>query len=302
MPNTLAHIGVQGLATRGIIKHADYKWILIGCIIPDVPWMLRRVLSFVFDVNPYDLRLYAIVQSSLIFCLILSLTLATFSKRYWRTFAILGINSLLHLILDALQTKWGNGVNLLAPFSWDLTNFGLFWPESLVNYTLTAFGFIYFWMIWRKNKRSKSAMIWRPIPLILFLSVYVMLPFMYLSGPVSSDNHFIRTLRSFENRQGKYIEIDRSEYTIEHEKGKLKTLAGEFIRTEGISQNVSGVISIQGTFVSNNLIKVSKYHIHSVIFRDSASYVGLSLVIFYWIYEIFIPNRFKTKCKLSRGS
>lgn len=117
MPNTLAHIGIQGIATRSIIKDADYKWILIGCIIPDVPWILQRIVSVVFNVDLYALRLYATVQSSFFFCIILSLVLATFSKQYWRVFIILSTNSFFHLILDSLQTKWANGVHLFAPLN-----------------------------------------------------------------------------------------------------------------------------------------------------------------------------------------
>ena len=32
--------------------------------------------------------------------------------------SVLGLNALLHLLLDATEQKWGNGVHLLAPFSW----------------------------------------------------------------------------------------------------------------------------------------------------------------------------------------
>jgi hypothetical protein len=35
MPNTLAHLGIQGVATLSWLKKADLKWIFIGCIIPD---------------------------------------------------------------------------------------------------------------------------------------------------------------------------------------------------------------------------------------------------------------------------
>ena len=100
VPNTLAHIGIQGLATRSIIKDADLKWVLVGCVIPDVPWIIQRLARLVSEVNPYELRLYATVQSSFFFCLILSLLLSTLSKTYWKTFTILSINAFFHLILD----------------------------------------------------------------------------------------------------------------------------------------------------------------------------------------------------------
>ncbi len=144
MPNTLAHLGVQGFATRSLLKDADYKWIYIGCIIPDLPWILRRIVHFAFPgINLYDLSLYATVQSSFCFCLLLSIALAALSVNYWKTFAILGFNSFLHLFFDACQTKWANGVHFLAPFNWHLTNFGFVWPESFLTYILTIFGISY---------------------------------------------------------------------------------------------------------------------------------------------------------------
>ena len=53
MPNTLAHLCVQGIATRSLIKDADLKWIYTGCVIPDVPWILQRVIRSAFvNVTP----------------------------------------------------------------------------------------------------------------------------------------------------------------------------------------------------------------------------------------------------------
>ena len=102
MPNTLAHLGVQGIATRSWLTKAELKWIFIGCIIPDLPWILQRLIWICFpNIERYGLRLFAAIQSSLFFCLILSFALAAFAKRFWKVFIILFINSLLHLLLDA---------------------------------------------------------------------------------------------------------------------------------------------------------------------------------------------------------
>ena len=141
MPNTLAHIGIQALATRGLFKRAEAEWIFLGCIIPDVPWILHRTLHWVsLGLDPYDLRLYAIAQSSLAVSLLLCAALAIVSVSPRRIFGVLAFGSLLHLLLDATQTKLGNGVHLFAPLSWELLNFGLYWPESAPTYLLTALG------------------------------------------------------------------------------------------------------------------------------------------------------------------
>ena len=44
MPNTLVHLGVQGLGNRLISTEIDLKWVFLGCIIPDLPWIVRRTL------------------------------------------------------------------------------------------------------------------------------------------------------------------------------------------------------------------------------------------------------------------
>ena len=92
-----------------------------------------------------------------VYCL--SLALATISKHFWRTLIILSINSLLHLLLDATQIKWANGVHFFAPFNWQLANFNLFWPESIPTYILTFFGLIYFAINWRKCIAPKDLLI-----------------------------------------------------------------------------------------------------------------------------------------------
>ena len=84
MPNTLAHLGVQGILTRAVIREADTKWIFLGALIPDFPWIARRAILFLFpQVNFIDLRLYTIAQASLAGCLLLAtaISLLTYKNR-----------------------------------------------------------------------------------------------------------------------------------------------------------------------------------------------------------------------------
>ena len=82
MPNTLAHFAVQGPLTQLALRQADARWVVIGCVVPDIPWILRRAIgSLGLPVDPYSLRLYAIVLSSLLFCLIVSALIAALSVR-----------------------------------------------------------------------------------------------------------------------------------------------------------------------------------------------------------------------------
>ena len=133
MPNTLVHLGIQGLGNRLVSTRIDLKWVFLGCIIPDLPWIFRRVIIGLNSaIDRYDVLLYSAVQASLLFCLLLALACALVSEKPRLVFAILAVNSLIHLLLDAVEIKWGNGVLLLAPLNWQLLNFNLVWPDSVL--------------------------------------------------------------------------------------------------------------------------------------------------------------------------
>jgi len=58
MPNTLAHLAVHGFATRAVLRGADLKWVFVGCVIPDIPWIIQRVVIFAdLGISLYDLRI-----------------------------------------------------------------------------------------------------------------------------------------------------------------------------------------------------------------------------------------------------
>jgi hypothetical protein len=111
VPNTLAHVGFRALATRAVAPATDLKWNYLGCIVPDVPWMLQR--------------LYGIVQATLAMSLCLILAFASLATEPGRAFSIVAGNAWLHLLLDTIEIKWANGVHLLAPFDWRLTSLGV---------------------------------------------------------------------------------------------------------------------------------------------------------------------------------
>lgn len=287
MPNTLAHIGLHSVATKLLIKDADIKWVYLGCLVPDIPWILQRVIKVIVpEINPYDLRLYVVIQSSLAFCLLLNLAISTLSARYWKTFFILGLGSFLHLAIDALQTKWANGVQFLVPLNWNLMNFGLFWPESFPTYFLTLFGLVYFIWNWKKHGFLASTFpkldFTRILTGMAILSLYFNIPNFFKIMALEADNHYVETLQSTDQRSGKYVEVDRVFYTPVESGGLLHHFSGEEIPVSGISLETPSVVSIRGNFVNNHHIEVQEYHRHSRRLRDYASYLGIALIGFYW--------------------
>jgi hypothetical protein len=284
--NTLAHIGIQGITARAISPGADVKWVFLGCIVSDVPWILQRALGrLALSIDPYELRLYAIAQSSLAVSLVLCGALALLSSARRRIFAVLSLNTLFHLFLDALQKKAASGVHLLAPFSWELLNFGLFWPESWPTYLLTATGIGFLAYSFRRPGNSSGLVLGacRLAGAGTLFAAYVLLPVALLAGPEAANNHFVDTLRSHVSRPGRVVEFDRAYYLNQEHGGLIQTFAGEELRVEGISPAQPGLVSLRGRFANEKTVRVDEVHYHSRWFRDLASYVGLGFVALWWI-------------------
>jgi hypothetical protein len=287
MPNTLMHLGAQGLVSKAVFRDADVKWIYLGAVIPDIPWIFSRAFQPLMS-GPavYDLILYAAIQSSLIFCLVLSAALSSLSSRPWRVLTILAFGSLLHLLLDACQTKWGNGVILLAPFSWDLLNFGLFWPESAITMVATGSGavfFIYAWFRFPVTVSSlavpsgRAALVFAGAILVFFLLPLVFMPTVKETGIRS-----VSTLQTPSQRAGKSVMFDRVPNIRRAGQDYIRTASGEELRVVGVGHVGDGHVSIKGYFVDQKSVVVEALHISSAAVRDYASYLGLVLVVFAW--------------------
>ncbi len=291
MPNTLAHFGIQAILTRFAIPTADPKVVFLGCMLPDVPWIIQRlVLGLLPDLNPYSVRLYVIVQASLFMTLILCGALAILSKTPVQVFSILATGSLMHLFLDALQIKWGNGVHFFAPISWELLNFALFWPEDLSTYVLTGLGLGVFLWSWKHaisippNFASWSL---RNLGLCLTIVVlYFVLPLAFLNGPYDQDNHYVKTLLQKDRRPDQPVEFDRTYYE-KRSKGAVVYAYGEELLVSPHLLDHSATVSLQGRFLSPGHIAVSSLHEHTPWFRDGSSYLGLSLLCLMWGVALF---------------
>jgi len=291
MPNTLAHAGAQGLASRAALPDVDLKWVYLGCVIPDVPWILQRAARVVTPgIDPFALRSYVIIQASLLGCLVMSAAVALLSRNGWSVFAVLGGNAILHLGLDAMQTKWGNGVHFFVPFSWDLTNWGLFWPESMPTYVLTAFGLLYIAWHWRAST-NEPVMLVRPgipklIGIFVLFGTYFLGPLFLLQQPIKADAHSLKTLSDSPGRTGRSVEMDRAGYVRDQGEYFLVKF-GERVEVEKLRVPAPATVSIQGRFVSRSTVHVSRLHVHPGGLRDYPSYLGLGLIFVLWGHALY---------------
>jgi len=289
MPNTLAHIAVQTLTTRGILRDADFKWILAGCVLPDIPWIVQRAATvLVPEIPAIPLRLYVAVQSSLLVTLILGAALALLSRRPGRTFVILAFGVVMHLLLDATQTKWANGALFFAPFSWDLANFGLYWPESPISLGLSVTGVAValhaLWAVQPVRGRPVLRPTTRSVLAGALMLVWLSLPVVLMPGAKRADLHFAATLEAGAQRLGKAIEFDRTPMRIGPDGvARLRAWTGETFVLQGAVPHDAEVVSVRGQFVAADTVKIDAVFVHRPAWRAILSQLGLLFVAGWWL-------------------
>jgi len=297
MPNTLVHLGIQGLGNRLVSARIDLKWVFLGCIIPDLPWIFRRaIVGFDSTINFYDVLLYSTVQASLFFCLLLAFAFALVSEKPRLVFVILAVNSLAHLLLDAVEIKWGNGVLLFAPLNWQPLSFGLVWPDSVLIAVLSLLSLlIAIWFLAHPVTTSISIQLYpnrRLGAVILLLSLYAIGPLAFLEGPYSSDIISIATLQEREHRVGKEVRMDRVPYQKRDDGDVVITFANEPLRVIGDLRTENSLrVSLIGEFVEVDTIRIHHLHEYHSYWRDLASYIGLGLFAIFWAVAIVRERR-----------
>jgi len=269
MPNTLGHFGVQSLPSRALFRDVDVRWILLGCLLPDIPWILKRMVS---GVDPRTEMLYFSAQSSLLMTLLLCAAVAFLTLRPALHFGVFTLNALLHFGLDALQTKWGNGVALLAPFSWNLTCVGWFWPEDGPSHVLTALGVVTVAYVWRRGLWSPMRLHGRWwIPAAALLVVYFLAPYAMIESAYESNLRDARTLA--EHRTGHAVAFDRGVYD-----GTFRSWNEVPYRLVPEPAQVDIVFSLRGTLQPDRTIAVTEIHVHAGRYRDFASLAAIVLL------------------------
>jgi hypothetical protein len=287
LPNLLVHYAVQVVTTRAACREADLRWILLGVLVPDLPWIVQRVAStFAPAIDVYELRLYVIAQASLMISLVACAAFAVLARRTRTVLGILAANAFLHLLLDACETKWANGVHLFAPFSWAIWNLGLFWPESPLALALTLAGAAVTLgvALWRPGRLEPTALRSPRRWLLAGLAgaVWLLAPIAFLDAVEASDSHFAATLRNVDARPGRGFELDRSEFALTRDGWVLHAWTNEDFPVASDSPRAEGTVSVRGRFVDERRVEILEAH-HHESWRDTASYAGLALLALAWL-------------------
>lgn len=295
MPNTLAHFGVQGPLSRLSAGTIDVKWVLLGCVLPDLPWIAKRSVTVLapglFD--PVSLRLYAIVQASLAFSLLMAAALALLATRPLPVFGVLASGAFLHLLLDALQTKWGNGAHFLAPFSWDMVNVGWFWPESIITVLITVMGVAYLAWEWRHRKATRRIVVHfarrRVLAAGVLAVVYLGSPPVFFDQVVASGSHHLDVVTGGAEMVGRELALDRVGYRPsggDGARGGWLSVPGRRMWAVGDLPSGEASISVRGRLEAPGTVRVSEYHAHVPYGRELASVLGLTLLAAVWLNEL----------------
>jgi hypothetical protein len=285
VPNTLVHFAAQGAASHALWRRLDPRWVYLGCLLPDLPWILRRAAVGVgLPVDGFDLRLYTMAQASLSGTLLLCGALALLTAAPRLVLAVLGSNALLHLLLDATEVKWGNGVHLLAPFSWRMTSFGFLPGESVVYLALAIAGALLLaWEI-AGPRRPTRGLDLRPARLAAagaLLAAYFLAPLPFLGAIFASDSYSVKTLREVQARPGRTVGLDRTAFVARPAGGSIRLWTGEEVRATGPLPAHDATVSLYGTFLAPDVLRVDRLVEHRQN-RDWPSYLALVLLAAVW--------------------
>jgi hypothetical protein len=281
VPNTLVHFAAQGAASHALWRGLDPRFVYLGCLLPDLPWILRRaIVGLGLPLDAFDLRLYTMGLASLAVTLLLAAAVAAATRAPRRVFAVLGLNALLHLLLDATEMKFGNGVHLLAPFSWRMTSFELLPGEGFVYLALAIAGALL--VAWEIARRPGARAVFdlRPRPLAsaaLLLAAYLVAPLPFLGAIEASGSYSVKALRELDARPGRSVSLDRTAFVATPAGGLVRLWTGEQVRATGVLPAHDATVSLTGTFLEWDVLRVERLAEHRRN-RDWPSYLGLVLL------------------------
>jgi hypothetical protein len=240
----------------------------------------------------FDLRLYTMGLASLAGTLLLCAALAVATAAPRLVAAVLGANALLHLLLDATELKFGNGVHLAAPLSWKMTSFDLLPGESPVYLVLAAAGALL--VVWELTRPRNATVGFVSTPPRLgasaaLLAAYLACPVPFLGAIEASGSYSVKALREVGARPGRTVRLDRTAFHATPAGGVVELWTGESVRATGALPARDATVSLEGTFLAPDVLRIDRLFEHRQD-RDWPSYVALLLLGALWARPLW-PRR-----------
>ena len=294
MPNTLAHIGAQLPIGKAIRRNWDPRWIVLGLLLPDLPWILQRVaLAVLPTLSPISIRAYVVVLSTPVFCTVLAAAIACCFEKGRTIFWILFSQSIIHLLLDAFQQKGGVGIPFLAPFSWHTYSFPAYSMNGWVTNLLTLSGLVILLLLLAGRihfPKLNRLLIDKPLNLLLSLglvAIYFSGPLLLHNGVMDANVHDLKLWKGDMPRVGETVHFDRARYVP----GDPGTIQDDFnpvpIPIIGVDFPHKTKISTEAVFINEDTLWTATYVVHPKGLRFSYTIVGLLGILLFWTYPLF---------------
>lgn len=298
MPNTLAHIGAQLPITRAVSRKVDPRWVALGLLVPDLPWIFQRLIHLVHPAAPViDVRAYVVVMSTPVFCILLSAFFSLLVRNSAIVFAVLTLESLFHEFLDCFQAKGGVGVPFLGPFNWTSFSWPAFPMDGWVSNLLTLSGVVMVLLLllgkWKYPttiRPARSGWHWRTPLVATFLASYCIAPLAFKEAAIRGNVHDLAVWRGDLPRTGMQIHFDRANYVpgaTPGEGGITDDFNEQPIRIIGIEEDQPSLVSTVATFADDSTLFVTDYVVHPPGRRFWYSIVGLVGVFLIWLIPLF---------------
>jgi hypothetical protein len=161
-----------------------------------------------------------------------------------------------------------------------MTSFDLVPGESPVYLALTLAGAVVAaWVIARPRGMSERAVL-RPSRIAMALALgaaYLVAPLPFLGAIEASGSYSVKVLREREARRGRSVSLDRTGFVATPAGGLVQLWTGERVRATGSLPNHDATVSLHGTFLEPDVLRVDRIAVHRG-HRDWPSYLGLVLL------------------------
>jgi hypothetical protein len=218
-----------------------------------------------------------------------AIALTTVGRR--RSFLALTLGIVIHYVLDLSQVRYGGGVYLFYPASFQSPSLDLYWPESVTNLVLLGLGVIGVGVaLVRPGPRIR----WTRRNLGLALAALVLaltLPLTTGRAFVAANGNNIDFYRRPSAYEGRTVALAKNEvvaarraeagYEITLRKGerRVRVRAGAFERWGRVGEEPPAVgkrISVRGPYRDGALIAEGPVHIH---FRPLRTWTSLAALV-----------------------
>ncbi len=281
MPDLLTHFGTTyGLFFPYRMK-IDPRLIFLGALLPDLPWIARRVAVQLFGADPVAASTYLIPFATPFIALLASALIALFNREPRACFSLVFVPALWHLILDAMQSRLGNGVMFFYPFSFKEYDWQLFWPEDVSSYILLSASVALLLLLPARC---------RLLPFRLKnLGVAALLAAFILLFPIATRQELVRhnvfSLDFITNPEGwenRVVNLDRDEI-VSDSPLLIQSVNGrrfELVGGDGLKAGDS--VSLRGIYRGGK-IHIQSIHRHRELLRSACSYLGLVFFAVVWL-------------------